>query len=433
MSASKIGDSWQDRRWFAGLDWGRKAHQLVVVDPSGERCLTLRFEHAAAGWDRARNALVELAGSDLSVVAVAIETRVGPAVEKLLELGCTVYPTNPKATSRYRDRKAPSGTKDDNLDAWSLADALRTDGHAWSAMQAEDPLIQQIRLLCRNEVAMIVKRTACVNALRQALHEYYPAALEAFSDWTKPATWAFVKRFPTPHKLVRAGKRSWDKFLHTHRLYRRQTYEHRIECFSNASNFCGSQAVTASQSLLVLALADELQVLQKHLMISRHEIDHLFDLHPAGALFDSLPGAGTKLAPRLLAESGSARQRFDDVKGLECYAGVVPVRFQSGQMNVTRVRRACCKPLRHALHLWANTSRRKSNWAQAYYQRKRRQGKSHACALRCLARRWIRILWKMLETGRPYDEAMHLRDQIQHGSWILQPAPYQPPTRKQTC
>ena len=421
MSVSRAVDSWQNRQWFAGLDWGRTSHQLVVVDPRGKQHLVIRFEHDSAGWDQARNTLGKLVGGDLSVVAVAIETRVGPAVEKLLELGCAVYPVNPRSTSRYRDRKAPSGTKDDLLDAWSLADALRTDGYAWLVMEAEDPLTQQIRLLCRNEVTITTRRTACVNALQQALHEYYPAALEAFADWTMPAAWAFVKRFPTPQKLARAGQRRWEKFLHTHKLYRPQTYEHRVACFRNARNFCGSQAVTAAQSLVALALVDELQAIQKHLKICRHQIDHLFDQHPARELFDSLPGAGTTLAPRLLGECVSASQRFEDVEGLECYAGVAPVRFQSGQMNVTRIRRACCKPLRYALHLWANTSRHESNWAQAYYQRKRQEGKSHACALRCLAKRWLRIVWKMLQTGQTYNETYHLRNQIQHGSWVLQP------------
>ena len=423
MSSRHSNGSWDSLQWFAGLDWGRSAHQLVVLDADGSQQVAIRFDHDEAGWDRARRALQDLAGPDLSVVGVAIETCVGPAVEKLLELGCTVYPMNPKAAARYRDRKAPSGTKNDHLDAWSFGDALRTDGRHWRALDPEDPLTQQLRLLCRDEVCLIEHRTACVNGLRQALHEYYPAALEAFDDWTSPAAWAFVKRFATPQKLVKAGKRAWDKFLHAHKLYRRETYERRIECFRGAIDFCGSQAVAEAKSLLALSLVEQLRAIEKQLKVYRQEIDRLFDRHPDRALFDSLPGAGEKLAPRLLAECAAARHRFDDAEGLECYAGVAPVQFQSGQVTVTRVRRACSKPLRYAVHLWANASRRTSVWADAYYQRKRQQGKSHACALRCLGKRWLRILWRMMDTGKPYDEAYHLRNQIEHGSWVLQPTP----------
>lgn len=422
MSSNNRRRLWESLRVFAGLDWGRKTHQLHVLDRDGHKQLTIGFEHAAAGWDRLGQALRNLVGQDLSVIGVAIETRVGPAVEKLLELGCTVYPMNPKAASRYRDRKAPSGDKNDDLDARSFAAALRTDGYAWRAMEPEDPLTQQLRLLCRDEVRLIERRTARVNELRQALHEYYPAALEAFDDWTLPGAWAFVKRFPTPAKLVKAGKRRWEKFLHTQKLYRPQTYRRRIEVFGRATDFCGPEAVTQAKSLLAVGLVEQLQLIRKQIELYRHEINRLFDQHPNREIFDSLPGAGEKLAPRLLSECAPLASRFDDAEALECYAGTAPVRYQSGQIEIVKVRRACNKPLRYAVHLWANASRTKSTWAEVYYRRKREQGKSHACALRCLANRWLKILWRMLETGQPYDEAYHMGNQIRHGSWVFQPA-----------
>ena len=122
-------NNWKQRTFYMGFDWAKEEHQIVVVDGHGRITLDLRIKHTAEGWHRLREKLVDLAGLDLSVVAVAIETNRGPAVERLLELGCTIYPLNPKAAQRYRDRKAPSGGKTDHLDALSFADALRTDGH----------------------------------------------------------------------------------------------------------------------------------------------------------------------------------------------------------------------------------------------------------------------------------------------------------------
>jgi hypothetical protein len=102
----------------------------------------------------------------------------------------------------------PCGNKTDHVGAWSLADALRVDGHGWKALAKEDPLVAELRLLCRDEVALIEERTALINQLQSAaLREYYPAALEAFEDWTLPSAWAFVEAFPTPQALVSAGKR----------------------------------------------------------------------------------------------------------------------------------------------------------------------------------------------------------------------------------
>ncbi|KPK74074.1 MAG: hypothetical protein AMJ79_14765 [Phycisphaerae bacterium SM23_30] len=73
--------------------------------------------------------------------------------------------------------------------------------------------------------------------------------------------------------------------------------------------------------------------------------------------------------------------------------------------------------------MWADRSRKKCSWAQIYYHQKRLEGKSHACALRCLGQRWLKILWKMWQSRKPYDEQLHMRNQIRHGSWVLSLTP----------
>jgi len=415
----KKENSWEQHRFYMGLDWAKEYHEIVVVDRNGRIVLDIRIKHTAEGWHRLREKLVDLAGPDLSVAAATIETNRGPAVERLLELECAVYPLNPKAAQRYRDRKAPSGGKTDHLDALSFADALRTDGHSWRQLKPEDPKIQELRLLCRDEINLIEQRTALVNQLQEALHEYYPAASEAFDDWTVPAPWAFVERFPTPQALKKAGKRCWEKFLHTHRLYRPETYQKRLDVFARATEFCGSPAVTNAKSMLAVSLTKQLRLLQQQLKVYRNRIEKLFQENPDHDLFGSLPGVGDKLGPRLLSECGDDRDRFDDHQALQCYAGTAPVSFQSGQIHKVKFRRACNKNLRTAVHLWANLSRKKCSWAQIYYQQKRLEGKSHACALRCLGQRWLKILWKIWQTKKPYDEQMHMRNQIKHGSWVL--------------
>ena len=330
-----------------------------------------------------------------------------------------MYPVNPKSAKRYRERKAPSGTKSDRVDAWSLADALRLDGHTWRILKPDDPLTVELRLLCRDEISLIQQRTAFVCQLKAALREYYPVALEAFDDWTAPSTWAFIEAFATPTTLAAAGKRKWEKFLHTHKLYRPQTYSKRLKLFAQAEAFCGSPAMTNAKSMLAVALAGQLGVLQRHLDKFRDRIQKLFADHPDYDLFGSLPGAGEKLAPRLLAELGDNRERFDSPEALQCHTGTAPVSYQSGKLKKVHFRRACHKVLRHTVHLWADLSRRKCPWANAYYHKKRQEGQSHACALRCLGQRWLKILWKMWQTRERYDAELHQRNQLKHGSWVI--------------
>ena len=93
---------------FVGFDWAEQKHDVVVVDRGGQVVLRLTFDDTAEGWTLLREKL-----APLGRLGVAIETSRGPAVERLLEAGFTVFPMNPKSAQRYRDRKAPSGVKDD--------------------------------------------------------------------------------------------------------------------------------------------------------------------------------------------------------------------------------------------------------------------------------------------------------------------------------
>lgn len=403
---------WNELTHFAALDWADDHHDLVVVDASGQIALELTFPHTAEGWQQAQQALAAWPG-----LPVAIETSAGPAVDQMLQRGLTVFPVMPKAAARYRERKRPTGSKDDHHDAWSLADALRTDGHAWCALSPLDPLTVELRALCRDEIGLIEQRTALVNQLQAALKEYYPAALEAFDDWTAPYTWAFVLAFPTPAALLAAGKRKWEKFLHAHKLWRPQTASDRLAIFARANAFSGGAAITAAKGLLAQSLARLLQTLEQQLRAYRARIQALFDQHPDHELFGSLPGAGSKLAPRLLVEL--AGLNWSQLSQVQARAGTAPVTYQSGKVRRVKIRRACTHWLRATLHLWADLSRHYSAWAAAYYQAHRDKGQSHACALRCLAHRWLEVIGAMIRTRTTYDAEKHLAQIQKHGSYVL--------------
>lgn len=399
---------------YAGFDWASDHHDIIVVDTQGSIVADFRIEHTPAGWEQWAQKI-----ASWGRLAVAIETSCGAAVEQLLQSPVSVYPVNPVVAKRYRERKNSSGNKTDRQDAWALADALRLDGHTWRALAPQDPIITELRILCRDEVALIEERTALINQLRQALHEYYPTALEAFNDWTVRSSWAFVLAYPTAAALKKAGKRRWDKFLHSHRLYRSQTYDARMRAFENADQWKCNPAIVAAKSLYAVSKASQLQALQSQLDNYRRRIEALFASHPDSDLFGSLPGAGEKLAPRLLSEIGSDRALYAEASALQCEAGTAPVNNQSGKKKKAKMRRACNKNLRATMHHLADLSREKSSWASTYYAALRERGQSHAQALRCLGQRWLKIIWKMWQTSTCYSAELHLKNQLSHGSWVL--------------
>jgi hypothetical protein len=291
-------------------------------------------------------------------------------------------------------------------------------------IRPEEPLIKELRLLCRDEVTLIEQRTAFVQQLRHALAEYYPAALEAFGDWTSVSAWMFLQRFPTPGALAQAGKRQWQKFLHSRRLWGSDQGPRRMEIFAHASEFAGTQPTINAKSLLALSLVQMLFSVEKQLAVYRQRIEELFARHPDHDLFGSLPGAGPQIAHALLSEIGDNRQRFDgDAQALQCLGGTAPVTKRSGKYRHVYQRWACDKHLRHAIYLFAEQSLSRCVWAELYYRHHRQKDRSHANAIRRLGHRWLKIIHKMWIERTPYHAELHHRNQLQHGSWIFKLKP----------
>ncbi len=166
---------------------------------------------------------------------------------------------------------------------------------------------------------------------------------------------------------------------------------------------------------LTQALVAQLVPLVEQIATYDEEIERLFRDHPDAALFVSLPGAGKRLAPRLLAGWGDDRDRYASAQSIQGLAGTAPVAFQSGKYRKAHRRYACIKPLRNALYQFAwQSTIAKELWARDYYQRKRREGKSHSVALRALANQWVRLIHAMWRTEQPYNAAVFRAAQEAH-------------------
>jgi hypothetical protein len=173
-------------------------------------------------------------------------------------------------------------------------------------------------------------------------------------------------------------------------------------------------ALTRAKVRLMLALVAQLQPLIAQIAAYDQEITRLFRMHSDSKAFASLPRAGTRLAPRLLAEWGEERARYADAASVQALAGTAPVAFQSGKFATVHRRYACSKPLRHALHQFVWQSTQTEPWALAYYQRKRREGKSHSMAVRALANQWVRIIYAVWVKHEAYDATIFLVAQQTH-------------------
>jgi transposase len=401
---------------FAGLDWSDAEHAVCLIDGAGNTLDAFTMEHTHEKLDE----LVVRIGAFGPCAGVAIERTGGLVVHKLLQAGVPVYAINPKVAKTWRDSHKAAGSKTDAIDAFVLADGLRHFHKRLRPLVLDQDQTRELALLCDDESALIAERTAKVNRLRATLKEYHPEALKWFTTWTSPAAWDFVLCFPSPDALASASRKKLTGFLKTHRIAVAPLWQERIDAARNAERWPRDAAVIAAKSFLAVRIARQLRVLQAALDDYRQRIQELFDEHPDKDIFSSLPGAGPKLGPRLLTLFGSARDTFASAQSVQALSGVVPVTIQSGNMKFEKMRRACDKDARKTMFQFAACSLKTSRWAKAYYQHATVTLKqSHARALRNLGAKWLKIIYRMWQSGQPYDETLYIASLIAHNSPLV--------------
>jgi transposase len=161
--------------------------------------------------------------------------------------------------------------------------------------------------------------------------------------------------------------------------------------------------------LEVRRLVRQLGVVDEELAGLAAELEQRFAQLPDAPIFQSLPGAGPVLAPALFSILGDNRAAWSDAAAIARACGTVPITVQSGGPGKPEMRRRCDLVGRRSLHLFANCSRRSCAWANQFYLRQRQSGKKHAAALRNLATKWLRILYRLWRSRIAYDEAIYLK------------------------
>jgi len=401
---------------WVGVDWGDTEHHVCVKSAEGRVLSCFKVSQSEEGLEE----LVARLRSFGCVRGVAVETPHGLLIQKLLEAGLPVYPINPKLSKAWRSGESVSEAKSDPTDSESLAEGLRQRHDKLRRLEPDDPLTRELAILCRDECELIGRRTELVNRLTSTLKLYNPQARQWFNDWTAPTAWQFLLSFPTPEALRRAGRQKLIGFLKTHHIGLSPIWRERVDHHGEPSRWPSDEATVRAKSRLAIALAKELLTLQASLNQYRQDIEELFPQHPDAELFRSLPRSGKKLAPRLLSCFGSNRDRFDSVEGPLALSGSVPLTQRSGQRIAIHFRWACQKDFRNAITLYALQTINQVAWARTCYDQCRQRGLDHYRALRQLASKWIKIIFRMWKDRRPYDERLFLTSLARHGSPIIQ-------------
>lgn len=396
---------------FVGADWSEARHDMALVDERGQVLQRLRTEPQAASLGRLKEVIASFE-PDPSQVLVAIETRHSVLVPHLLEAGYTVYPINPKAVDRYRDRFRVSGASSDVYDAEVLAHILRTDRHRHRPLHLASELVEELKILTRHRESLVEQRTALLLRLRHALLSFYPQALELFGDLSTASTLVFLERYPSPELAGRASVEELEKLWREAGAHRgaRERAERVRRVLRGGQYLRAPRAVRAGQQRVVRDIVVQLLTLRTTIRDLDRDIESLFREHPDNESILSHPGLGAVTAARVLSETGDRpADFFDVVGGWQAYAGTAPITIKSGKGKpIVKARIACNKHLLDACWTWAFCSLQRSSWAREFYDEKRTAGNDHAAAVRALANRWLEVLWAVWNRGQTYSEAVHM-------------------------
>lgn len=404
-----------DPRFWVGVDWADQSHTICCLDDDGQICWTDHVVHEQEQIKRLAQRLRQMKGT----VSIAIETAHGLLFEELMKTGCPIYAVNPKQAKSWRKDLSVNAPKSDQADAYALAEGIRLFHQRQRPLAAEDPIIRELRLLCRDEVTLIQERTELLNRWQATLKEFYPLVLEWFSDPNCRSAWDFVLEFPIPTMAHQASRNKLAGFLKRHYIGLSALWLKRIDDLKRLEPWTADAATERAKSLLAVSLAKQLRTIEAVLENYREKIEAIYAQTSDSDIFSSLPGAGPKIGPRLAAEIGEDRNRFPEPNALLCHAGAVPLTKSSGKYRVVKIRWGCNKHLRNVVHQWAFLTLEQSPWARAFYDAARQSGQNHSTALRNLGRKWLKILWRMWQDCSPYDENKYLASLERHGSSLI--------------
>ncbi len=402
-----------------GLDWADRHHAVSLREAGSTSVETSRVEHTPEALAQWLGELRHRFGG--RPVGVCLELSRGPVIHALLAHDFVIpYPVNPLTLKRFREAFATSGAKDDPTDGALLLELLVKHEDRLRPWHPDDAETRALARLVQARRKAVDLRTKLTQQLRAELKGYFPQALRWTGDLASRLASDFLLKWPTLEALQRARPQTVRTFYYAHNCRRSDLIEERLAEIPTAVPLTTDPAIVETSALTVQMLARQLQALSPSLARYEEEIEQRFRRHPDSEIFRSLPGSGAALAPRLLTAFGTERDRFGSATEVHQYTGIAPVTERSGNRTHVRWRWGASTFLRQSFHEFARLSIQHSRWARAYYELQRERGKGHHAAIRALAFKWIRILWRCWQDRTPYDEDRYLRALRDRGSPLAQ-------------
>jgi transposase len=399
---------------FVGIDWADRKHVWCLQEAGSAKRESGELEHKVESVEAWVAELCQRFGH--RPIAVAVEQVKGALVFMLNKYECLhIFPVPSTMSASLRNALYPSGAKDDPRDADLLLELLLLHRDKLRRLSPDDEATRRVQNLVEERRNLVDEKTAQSNRLTGYLKMYFPQMLEWFEKLDMPLVCDLLERWPTLEELQKVPPEELRTFFRQHHCHR-EPMERRILAIGRATPAIKDRPVIEAKSTVVKVIVQLMRSLLEGIAELDGKIEEATVVHPDFFIFESLPGAGAVLAPRLLAAFGSQRDRYGSADEVQTYTGIAPVTEKSGKRKWVHFRWACPKFLRQSFHEWAGHSISQSGWARAYYQQQRDRGNDHHAAVRALAFKWLRILFRCWKDHVAYDETKYLAALVKRGS-----------------
>lgn len=402
---------------FVGIDWADAKHDICLHDPINNKREFSVIKHSVEDIEKWALSLKKRFGG---LIAVAVELTKGPIIYALQRYEfLVIVPINPTTLSKYRSAFKPSKAKDDPTDAEIALELMLRYPEIFTPLKIQSLNIRKLMYLVEKRKKLVNDKQRFVNQIINNLKQYYPQAIDWFPKKETNIFCNFIARWPTLQQAQKARRTTLQSFFNDNHIINQEKVEERINEVKSALALTDDEAVIETHAMMVVALVEIISILMKHIKYFDKKIAELMKILPDANLFETLPGAGVCYAARLLVAFGEQRDRFSSANEVQQYSGIAPVTERSGNKCWVHWRWQCSKFLRQTFVEWAAHSIYSSYWANIYYQKKRESGSSHQAAVRALAFKWIRIVYRCWKDRKPYDEVKYLNALKQRGSPLL--------------
>ncbi len=389
-----------------GLDWADQKHFWTMLTADGKRSRG-ELNHTPEAIEVWAVELAQRFGGQ--PIALALEQARGALIAILSKYAhLHLFIVHPNNLDHYRKSVYPSGAKSDPVDADLILDFLVKHPDRLRCLRPDTVETRTLQFLVEERRKLVDQHTRQLLIFTYWLKLVFPQILQWFDDLSTPLVGDLLLRWPGLTQLQKAKQKTLLKFFHDHNCRSEERIQQRLEKIGQAVPATHDEALLGAGDLCIPVSIQVLAVLRAAIANFDSQIEGMGKAHPDYFIVASLPGAGPALEPRLLAALGTSRERFASASNMACCFGIAPVTAASGNARSVHWRWACSKFVRQTLHEWANCSIRTCGWAREHYDGQRAKGKGHHAAVRSVAFKWIRILFRCWRDRVPYSEQRYL-------------------------